>query len=39
MSFSALLRAHSLAVVQWHSQKNWIILEGGDRMYLNALDN
>ena len=41
MSFSALLRAHSLAlaVVQWRSQTNYRILEEGDRMYLNALDN
>ena len=41
MCFSALLRAHSLAlaVVQWRSQTNYRILEEGDRMYLNALDN
>ena len=39
MSFSALLHAHSLAVVQWRSQTNYRILEEGDRMYVNALDN
>ena len=38
MSFSTLLRAHSLEVVQWRSQTNDRILEKGDRMYLNALD-
>ena len=40
MSFSALiLRAHSLAVVQWRLQTNYRILEEVHRMYLNALDN
>ena len=38
-SFSALLRAHSLAVVQWRSQTNYRILEEVHRMYLNALDS
>ena len=39
MSFSALLRAHSQAVVHWRSQTNDRIFEEGDRMYLNALEN
>ena len=37
--FSALLHAHSLAVVHWRSQTNDRIFEEGDRMYLNALEN
>ena len=37
MSFSALLRVHSLAVIQWCSQTNDSILEEGDIMYFNAL--
>ena len=39
MRFSTLLRAYSLAVVQWRSQTNYRILEEVHRMYLNALDN